>query len=78
MPSDIAALKSRLWATADKLRANMDAAEYKHLVLGMIFLKFISDAFQIRRVELLRRFADLTDEYHLADADDALIDAANE
>jgi HsdM N-terminal domain len=36
-------IKKTLWATADKLRANMDAAEYKHLVLGLIFLKFISD-----------------------------------
>jgi hypothetical protein len=39
-------LKKTLWATADKLRANMDAAEYKHLVLGLIFLKYISDTFQ--------------------------------
>lgn len=42
-------IKKTLWATADKLRANMDAAEYKHLVLGLIFLKFISDTFQARR-----------------------------
>jgi len=35
-----------LWAAADKLRGNMDAAEYKHVVLGLIFLKYISDAFQ--------------------------------
>jgi type I restriction enzyme M protein len=35
-----------LWAAADKLRANMDAAEYKHVVLGLIFLKYISDAFE--------------------------------
>jgi len=37
--------KKILWATADKLRNNMDAAEYKHVVLGLIFLKYISDAF---------------------------------
>ena len=37
--------KAVLWATADKLRAQMDAAEYKHLVLGLIFLKYISDTF---------------------------------
>ena len=36
-------IKKTLWATADKLRANMDAAEYKHLVLGLIFVKCISD-----------------------------------
>lgn len=35
-------IKKTLWATADKLRANMDAAEYKHIVLGLIFVKYIS------------------------------------
>ncbi|MHC1783820.1 MAG: type I restriction-modification system subunit M [Anaerolineaceae bacterium] len=38
-------LEKTLWAAADKLRSNMDAAEYKHVVLGLIFLKYISDAF---------------------------------
>ena len=65
-------IKKTLWATADKLRANVDAAEYKHLVLGLIFLKYISDTFQARRDELTRRFADEQDDYflHGADADD--------
>ena len=36
-------IKKTLWATADTLRANMDAAEYKHLVLGLIFVKYLSD-----------------------------------
>ena len=36
-------IKKTPWATADKLRANMDAAEYKHIVLGLIFVKYISD-----------------------------------
>lgn len=39
-------LEKTLWATADKLRNNMDAAEYKHIVLGLIFLKYISDSFE--------------------------------
>ncbi|HOX75695.1 MAG TPA: type I restriction-modification system subunit M N-terminal domain-containing protein, partial [Bacteroidales bacterium] len=39
-------LESTLWKTADKLRNNMDAAEYKHVVLGLIFLKYISDSFE--------------------------------
>src|SRR5690554_4177456 len=39
-------LQKTLWATADKLRNNMDAAEYKHVVLGLIFLKYISDSFE--------------------------------
>jgi type I restriction enzyme M protein len=38
-------LEKTLWQTAEKLRKNMDAAEYKHVVLGLIFLKYISDAF---------------------------------
>jgi type I restriction enzyme M protein len=40
------ALEKQLWKTADKLRKNIDAAEYKHIVLGLIFLKYISDAFE--------------------------------
>lgn len=39
-------LEATLWAAADKLRGHMDAAEYKHAVLGLIFLKYISDAFE--------------------------------
>src|SRR5213083_2376356 len=38
--------EAKLWLAADKLRSNMDAAEYKHVVLGLIFLKYISDAFE--------------------------------
>ncbi len=57
-------IKKTLWATADKLRANMDAAEYKHLVLGLIFVKFISDTFAARRTEVAARLADPDDEYY--------------
>ena len=56
-------IKKTLWATADKLRANMDAAEYKHLVLGLIFVKYISDTFAARRAEVATRLADPKDEY---------------
>jgi len=42
-----------MWAAADALRNNMDAAEYKHVVLGLIFLKYISDAFEAKHAELL-------------------------
>ena len=38
--------EAKLWAAADALRNNMDAAEYKHVVLGLIFLKYISDSFE--------------------------------
>ena len=44
--------EAKLWAAADALRNNMDAAEYKHVVLGLIFLKYISDAFEAKRAEL--------------------------
>ena len=45
--------EAKLWLTADKLRNNMDAAEYKHVVLGLIFLKYISDSFEVQRTKLL-------------------------
>lgn len=66
-------IKATLWASADKLHANMGAAEYKHLVLGLIFLKYISDTFGHRSDELKRRFADPNDEYFLHDCDDELL-----
>jgi len=44
--------EEKLWKAADKLRSNMDAAEYKHVVLGLIFLKYISDAFEDKYVIL--------------------------
>ena len=68
-------IKKTLWATADKLRANMDAAEYKHLVLGLIFVKYVSDTFAARRAELISRFADASDDYFLHDCDDELLAA---
>lgn len=45
-PNPEESLEKQLWKTADKLRKNIDAAEYKHIVLGLIFLKYISDAFE--------------------------------
>ena len=50
--------KAVLWASADKLRAQMDAAEYKHLVLGLIFLKYISDAFVAHQQKVLAMVRD--------------------
>jgi type I restriction enzyme M protein len=55
-----------LWKTADKLRKNIDAAEYKHIVLGLIFLKYISDAFE----DLHTRLKDGKGEYASADPED--------
>ncbi len=56
-----------LWKSADRLRKNMDAAEYKHTVLGLIFLKYISDAFE----ELRARLATGEGDYKEADPEDA-------
>ncbi|MXZ03504.1 MAG: SAM-dependent DNA methyltransferase, partial [Chloroflexi bacterium] len=44
--------ESQLWAMADALRGSMDAAEYKHVVLGLLFLKYVSDAYEEVRAEL--------------------------
>ena len=51
-PGELGVDPEALWQTADKLRGSIDAAEYKHVVLGLIFLKYISDAFEARRKEL--------------------------
>jgi type I restriction enzyme M protein len=57
--------ETKLWSMADALRNNMDAAEYKHIVLGLIFLKYISDAFEAR-YEYLRVAVDNSqDDYFL-------------
>ena len=45
--------EAQLWAAADKLRGNMEPSDYKHVALGLIFLKYISDAFESKRVDLL-------------------------
>jgi type I restriction enzyme M protein len=59
-------IERALWAAADKLRSNMDASEYKHVVLGLIFLKYISDAFGDLHAKLLAGVG----EYDGADAED--------
>lgn len=55
-----------LWSTANKLRKNMDAAEYKHIVLGLVFLKYISDSF----TELYNKLKEGNGEYEGADPED--------
>jgi type I restriction enzyme M protein len=66
-------IKKTLWATADKLRANIDPAEYKHLVLGLIFVKFVSDTFAARQAELKLRLTDEHDEYYFPDLTDTAL-----
>ena len=63
-------LEKTLWKSADKLRKNMDAAEYKHVVLGLIFLKYISDAFE----ELHGKLETGEGEYEGADPEDKILD----
>jgi type I restriction enzyme M protein len=58
--------EAKLWLAADKLRNNMDAAEYKHVVLGLIFLKYISDSFEEHRAKLIAGEGD----YEGANAED--------
>jgi type I restriction enzyme M protein len=61
--------EQKLWAAADKLRGHMDASEYKHVVLGLIFLKYISDAFEERHAELQKeKHADPEDRDEYAGA----------
>ena len=59
--------EATLWAAADKLRGHMDAAEYKHVVLGLIFLKYISDAFEERRLSLEKELGDPKSEWYIAE-----------
>ena len=59
--------EAKLYQAADKLRNNMDAAEYKHVVLGLIFLKYISDSFEEKQDLLLKEFADPNSAYYIKD-----------
>jgi type I restriction enzyme M protein len=65
--TDIKNLEKTLWTAADKLRSNMDAAEYKHVVLGLIFLKYISDAFNGRYYQLKLELEDPKSEWFVAE-----------
>lgn len=62
-------LESKLWTAADKLRSTLDAAQYKHAVLGLIFVKYVSDAFKLRQEEIKADLANPDHEYYLDPAD---------
>lgn len=63
--------EKELWKAADKLRGNIDASDYKHIVLGLLFLKYVSDAFYQRRVQLEKRVSDSSDKkYYIANEKD--------
>jgi type I restriction enzyme M protein len=57
--------EEKLWQAADKMRGHMDPGEYKHVALGLIFLKYISDAFEEHRRWLFKEAADPKSEYYV-------------
>lgn len=59
-----------LWKAADKLRGSMDAAQYKEFVLGLVFLKYVSDAFAERRAQIAESLAGIPEKRHSAFLDD--------
>ena len=62
-------LDKKLWNAADKLRSTLDASQYKHTVLGLVFIKYVSDSFKIRQDELTAQFKDPENDYYLDPAD---------
>ncbi len=58
-------LDKKLWTSANKLLPSLDAAQYKHVMLGLIFLKYVSDAFDLRREELKAQLIDPDQDYFL-------------
>ncbi len=62
-------LEKKLWTAADKLRSSLHASVYKHVVLGLIFLKYVSDAFEERQEELREQFQNPEHDYYMAPAD---------
>lgn len=58
-------LDRTLWLAADRLRSNLDAAVYKHAVLGLVFLKYVSDSFTIRQAEIEAQLRDPKSDYYL-------------
>jgi len=58
-------LDKKLWTAADRLRSNLDAAVYKHAVLGLIFLKYVSDSFVLRQLEIEAMLKDPQNEFFL-------------
>lgn len=63
----LSSLETKLWTAANKLLPSLDAARYKHIMLGLIFLKYVSDSFNIRVDELTKDFYDPDADYFLGD-----------
>lgn len=62
-------LERKLWTAADKLRSSLDASQYKHAVLGLIFVKYVSDAFKLRQDEIKAALINPEHEYYLDPTD---------
>ncbi len=62
-------LDKKLWTSANKLLPSLDAAQYKHVMLGLIFLKYVSDAFDLRKEELKTQLQDPEQDYFLDPVD---------
>ncbi len=73
-------LEASLWEAANQLRSNMDAAEYKHVVLGLIFLKYVSDVFSRRREQLIMLVNDPESDYFMPndDARESILESRDE
>lgn len=62
-------LEKKLWTSANKLLPSLDASQYKHVMLGLIFVKYVSDAFDLRREELKAQLQNPEQDYYLGPAD---------
>lgn len=69
-------LEKKLWTSANKLLPSLDASQYKHVMLGLVFLKYVSDSFGIRRDELTAQFKNPDSDYYLDPADFGGADSA--
>lgn len=58
-------LEKKLWTAANKLLPSLDAAVYKHIALGLLFIKYVSDAFEERQIELKTQFQDASHDYYM-------------
>ena len=68
-------LEKKLWTSANKLLPSLDASQYKHVMLGLVFLKYVSDAFDLRREELKAQLQDPKQDYYLDPEDFAGADS---
>lgn len=71
-------IKATLWKSADKLRAQVDAAEYKHIVLGLIFLKYISDTFEAQQEKVREMVSDPQSDFFISEDPDDYQDELEE